>query len=89
MENMILDRTIRANAIFSIEPSPFIRAVYNESLPSYTKSKHYREYFRGGWDQYRVNFALGCDLQINSIQHGSPLNTFGYSYAQIVCKTFD
>jgi len=53
------------------------------------KTKQYREYFWGGWDQYRVNLAMGRDLQLNPRQHGSPLNTFGYPYAQIGSKTLD
>lgn len=53
------------------------------------KTKHYREYFWGGWDQYRVKLAMGRDLRLNPPQHGVPLNTFGYPYAQIGTETVD
>lgn len=53
------------------------------------KTKHYREYFWGGWDQYRVKLAVGRDLVLNPPQHGDPINTFGYPYAQIGDKTLD
>ncbi len=53
------------------------------------KTRHYREYFWGGWDQYRVKLAVGRDLRLNPPQHGVPLNTFGYPYAQIGTKTID
>lgn len=53
------------------------------------KTKHYRDYFWGGWDQYRVKLAMGRDLRLNPPQHGAPLNTFGYPYAQIGTETID
>lgn len=53
------------------------------------KTRHYREYFWGGWDQYRVKLAMGRDLRLNPPQHGVPLNTFGYPYAQIGTETID
>ena len=53
------------------------------------KTKHYREYFWGGWDQYRVKLAMGRDLVLNPAQHGETVNTFGYPYAQIGGKTIN
>jgi len=53
------------------------------------KTKHYRDYFWGGWDQYRMKLAVGRDLRLNPPQHGELLNTFGYPYAQIGTKTLD
>jgi len=47
------------------------------------KTKEYREYFWGAWDAYRVQLAVGRDLQLNPQQAGKPLNTFGYPYAEI------
>ncbi len=53
------------------------------------KTKEYRKYFWGGWDQYRVKLAVGRDLLLNPPQHGTALNTFGYPYAQIGSTTLD
>ncbi len=53
------------------------------------KTKEYREYFWGAWDQYRVKLAVGRDLQLNPPQEGKPLNTFGYPYAEVGGKTID
>ena len=53
------------------------------------KTKAYREYFWGGWDQYRVKLAVGRDLVLNPPQDGATVNTFGYPYAQIGGKTLD
>jgi len=53
------------------------------------RTKEYRDYFWGGWDQYRVKLAVGRDLKLNPPQHGAPLNTFGYPYAQIGATTLD
>lgn len=53
------------------------------------KSKGYRDYFWGGWDQYRVKLSMGRDLRLNPPQYGATLNTFGYPYAQIGDKTLD
>lgn len=53
------------------------------------KTNYYRDYFWGGWDQYRVKLAMGRDLFLNPVQHGAAVNTFGYPYAQIGNKTLD
>lgn len=53
------------------------------------KTKEYREYFWGAWDQYRVKLAMGRDLILNPPQHGSPINTFGYPYAEVGRKVLD
>lgn len=53
------------------------------------KTKEYRDYFWGGWDAYRVKYAVGRDLVLNPPQQGPPLNTFGYPYAQIGQETLD
>jgi transglutaminase-like putative cysteine protease len=53
------------------------------------KTKEYREYFWGAWDQYRVKLAMGRDLILNPPQHGSPINTFGYPYAEVGKKVLD
>jgi rhodanese-related sulfurtransferase/transglutaminase-like putative cysteine protease len=48
-----------------------------------------REYFWGGWDAYRVKLAVGRDLVLNPPQHGAPLNTFGYPYAEVDGEPLD
>jgi len=53
------------------------------------KTKEYREYFWGAWDQYRVKLAVGRDLILTPAQKGEPLNTFGYPYAEVGGKALD
>ncbi|WP_163339414.1 transglutaminase-like domain-containing protein [Desulfopila sp. IMCC35008] len=53
------------------------------------KTKEYREYFWGAWDQYRVKLAVGRDLLLNPPQAGKPLNTFGYPYAEVGGEIID
>jgi len=53
------------------------------------KTREYREYFWGAWDPYRVKLAVGRDIELNPIQTGKPLNTFGYPYAEIGGKALD
>lgn len=53
------------------------------------KTKDYREYFWGAWDQYRVKLAVGRDLTLTPAQKGKPLNTFGYPYAEVGGKALD
>lgn len=73
-----------------VDPADVRKMMLKEKLDTAdAKTKQYREYFWGGWDQYRVKLAMGRDLQLNPRQHGSPLNTFGYPYAQIGSKTLD
>ncbi|MEN8142325.1 MAG: transglutaminase domain-containing protein, partial [Thermodesulfobacteriota bacterium] len=48
-----------------------------------------RAYFWGGWDAYRVKLAMGRDLVLNPPQKGSPLNTFGYPYAEVGGEPLD
>ena len=47
------------------------------------ETKQLRDYYWGGWDAYRVRLALGRDLILNPRQQGTPLNTFGYPYAEV------
>ena len=73
-----------------VDPADVRKMMLKENLQlGDAKTKHYREYFWGGWDQYRVKLAMGRDLQLNPPQHGAALNTFGYPYAQIGTKTLD
>lgn len=53
------------------------------------KTKEFREYFWGAWDQYRVKLAVGRDLLLTPPQKGAPLNTFGYPYAEVGGKALD
>ena len=78
---MILDRTIRANANFLVDPwlgrvlsavpdwvpldPADVRKMMLKARRDLVDTKHYLEYFRGGWDQYRVKLAMGRDLQLN------------------------
>lgn len=61
---------------------------YNLKLED-QKTKDYREYFWGAWDQYRVKLAVGRDLTLTPAQKGKPLNTFGYPYAEVGGKILD
>ncbi len=73
-----------------VDPADVRKKMLKENLKlGDAKTNGYRDYFWGGWDQYRVKLAMGRDLQLNPPQHGAPLNTFGYPYAQIGNKTLD
>jgi len=53
------------------------------------KTKEYRQYFWGAWDQYRVKLSVGRDLTLNPPQHGEAVNYLMYPYAQIGTETLD
>jgi transglutaminase-like putative cysteine protease len=53
------------------------------------KAREYRRYFWGGIDRYRMVLSTGRDIILNPPQAGSPLNTFGYPYAEIGGKAID
>jgi len=73
-----------------VDPADVRKMMLKEKLElADAKTSYYREYFWGGWDQYRVKLAMGRDLQLNPPQYGVALNTFGYPYAQIGTKTLD
>ncbi|MCF8056366.1 MAG: transglutaminase family protein [Desulfocapsa sp.] len=73
-----------------VDPANVQKMMLKEKLElGDAKTKHCREYFRGSWDPYRVKLAMGRDLRLHPPQHGEPLNTFGYPYAQIGTKTLD
>lgn len=73
-----------------VDPADVRKMMLKENLKlADEKTKNYREYFWGGWDQYRVKLAMGRDIILNPPQHGVPVNTFGYPYAQIGEKTLD
>ena len=42
-----------------------------------------RDYFFGAHDVNRVQFSMGCDLQLNPPQNGKPLNYFVYPYIEV------
>ena len=52
-------------------------------------SRQYRDYFWGGIDPFRFQIATGRDIVLNPQQAGTPLNTFGYPYAEIGGKSLD
>lgn len=73
-----------------VDPADVRKMMLKQSLKlGDKKTQEYREYFWGAWDQYRVKLAVGRDLVLNPPQHGMPLNTFGYPYAQIGKKTLN
>ncbi len=73
-----------------VDPADVRKMMLKEKLAlGDAKTQHYRDYFWGGWDQYRVKLAMGRDLSLNPQQQGAPLNTFGYPYAQIGSTTLD
>ena len=73
-----------------VDPADVRKKMLKERLQlGDAKTKAYRDYFWGGWDQYRVKLAVGRDLVLNPPQYGAPINTFGYPFAQIGTKTVD
>ena len=73
-----------------VDPADVLKKMLKEKLTlDNPKTKEYRDYFWGGWDQYRVKLAMGRDIQLNPPQHGVALNTFGYPFAQIGTRTLD
>ena len=73
-----------------VDPADVRKMMLKEKLElDDARTKQYREYFWGAWDQYRVKLATGRDLLLNPPQHGKPLNTFGYPYAEIGTKPLD
>ncbi len=73
-----------------VDPADVRKMMLKENLKlSDKKAQEYKEYFWGAWDAYRVKLAMGRDLVLNPRQHGKPLNTFGYPYAQIGTTTLD
>jgi transglutaminase-like putative cysteine protease len=72
------------------DPADVRKAMLVEKLElTDAKTKEYREYFWGGIDPYRVVIAHGRDVELNPPQAGSPLNTFGYPYAEVGGKPLD
>jgi len=68
----------------SVDPADFLKAIFVEKLElADPKAKEYREYFWGNVDAYRFVVAKGRDIVLNPHQAGSPLNTFGYPYAEV------
>jgi hypothetical protein len=53
------------------------------------KTRKYREYYWGAWDQYRVKLGEGRDLYLNPSQHGEPVNYLMYPFAQLGTETLD
>ncbi len=73
-----------------VDPADVRKMMLKENLqPGDARTKYYRDYFWGGWDQYRVKFAMGRDLILTPAQSGPPLNTFGYPYAEVGTKVLD
>ncbi len=47
------------------------------------ETEKWRSYFWGAWDPYRIRLSVGRDVILNPRQAGSPLNNFGYPYAEV------
>jgi transglutaminase-like putative cysteine protease len=74
----------------TVDPADVRKAMLVEKLErSDPKAMGYRDYFWGGIDPYRVVIAAGRDLVLNPPQSGTPLNTFGYPYAEVGGKAID
>lgn len=74
----------------TVDPADVRKAMLVEKLErSDPKAMEYREYFWGGIDPYRVVIATGRDLVLTPPQAGTPLNTFGYPYAEVGDKAID
>jgi len=72
------------------DPADVRKAMLVEKLEQKDpKTKTYREFFWGGIDAYRVVLATGRDVLLNPPQAGTPLNTFGYPYAEVGGKSID
>ena len=67
-----------------VDPADVRKAMLKKHLElGDAETKRLRDYYWGGWDAYRVRLALGRDLILNPRQQGTPLNTFGYPYAEV------
>jgi transglutaminase-like putative cysteine protease len=68
----------------SVDPADVRKKMLIEKLDiKDAKTNAYRDYFWGNIDPYRVVVAYGRDVALNPPQTGSPLNTFGYPYAEV------
>jgi len=75
---------------FSVDPADVCKMMLIENLHlTDNKTKFYSNYFWGNIDPYRVVIAHGRDLVLNPPQHGPPLNTFGYPYAEVGGRPID
>jgi transglutaminase-like putative cysteine protease len=73
-----------------VDPADVLKKMLVKDLKrSDPEIKEAREYFWGAWDPYRVQLALGRDVQLNPAQDGPPLNNFGYPFAQVGKHTLD
>ncbi len=73
-----------------VDPADVLKMMLTHDLKlGDKKTQEYREYFWGAWDQYRVQIAVGRDLELNPAQQGKPLNTFGYPYAEVGGEVLD
>ncbi len=67
-----------------VDPADVLKKMLVEDLKrTDPKFEEYRKYFWGAWDPYRVQLAVGRDIELNPAQAGPPLNNFGYPYAEI------
>jgi transglutaminase-like putative cysteine protease len=66
------------------DPADVLKALLVEKLERTSpRFSELRDYFWGGLDAYRFQLASGRDLVLNPAQAGTPLNTFGYPYAEV------
>jgi len=73
-----------------VDPADVRKAMLVEKLElASPRVAELRDYFWGGIDASRFELSRGRDLVLNPPQAGSPLNTFGYPYAEVGGKALD
>lgn len=75
---------------FPVDPADVRKMMLTQNLKlEDAKTKEYRDYYWGAWDQYRVKLGEGRDLTLNPPQHGEPVNYLMYPFAQVGTETVD
>ncbi len=64
-----------------VDPADVRKIILEQKLTP-EQAKQYREYYFGAVDENRIAFGSGRDVVLNPPQSGSPLNYFGYPYAE-------
>lgn len=73
-----------------VDPADVRKMMLTQNLTlSDRKTKEYREYFWGAWDQYRVKLSVGRDLTLTPPQHGDTVSYLMYPFAQVGTQTLD
>jgi transglutaminase-like putative cysteine protease len=73
-----------------VDPADVRKMMLKEDLTlADAKTDHYRDYFWGGIDPFRIKLGEGRDLVLNPSQAGEPVNYLMYPFAQVGEKTLD